>query len=409
MSRILIVGIGCITAKYLPAALREAGHEPVFLLDLDGYAGEPRDALAGCEWYPADLDDPEAVLQLLRDKPEIRAGLQAVSGFYDELYPLIERIALAHDLAYVGPVAARLADKAEVVRLIPEYSPRSVAFHPGSVPVGRLRELGAELVLKPRVGTGGLGAVRLASGGLDAAAVRAAVAASGLRDAGEQSWLAQERLDGQLVSLEGYVTGGTLHVIGFSLRGRIGWTEVGNHYPADDQLPPGARQHCVDAVRALVGRAGYRDGYLHCEFLTGAGQPRLIDANLGRLGGAMVVEQLALAHGPSAGEIARHGLLLPLGLPAPAPAYRPVEQAARTLSYAYGLREGGRVRSIQLPPDFGCLHTRFARPGGTVPPIGTSDYAWVGILTGTEQAARRDIDRIRIETDNGFAAPCYTP
>jgi hypothetical protein len=414
MTRILVLGIGCVTAKYLPAALRGAGHEPVFLLDLDAYAGEPRDTLAACEWYPADLDDPEAVLRLLRDKPEILDGVGAVSGFFDELYPLVERVAQAHGLAYVGQVAARLADKAEVVGLIPEYSPRSIAFHPDGVPVARLRELGPELVLKPAVGTGGLGAVRLDTAALSAGTVRAAIAASGLRGAGEQCWVAQERLDGQLISLEGYVTDGVLRVIGFSLRGRIGWTEVDNLYPADSEIPATIRDHCTAAVRKLVRRAGYREGYLHCEFLAdlaqGSGsQPRLIDANLGRLGGATVVEQVALAHGLGAGEVARHVLLLPLGLASRVPAYRPVELATPTLSYYYGLRDGGRVRSIQLPPDLDCVHTRFARADGAAPPIGTSDYAWVGLLTGTTAAARRDIDRIRIETDSGFAAPCYAP
>jgi hypothetical protein len=409
VNRVLIAGIGCVTAKYLPAALYEAGLEPVFLLDLDNYVGEPRDTLAACEWYSADLNDPEPVCRLLQDKPEILDGVIAVSGYFDDLYPLVERMAVAHDLAYVGPVAARLADKTEVARLIPEYSPRTVPFRADSVPVGRLRELGSELVLKPGVGTGALGAVRLATAGLDGDTVRAAIADSGLPDAAEQPWLAQERVEGQLVSLEGYVTGGTLHVIGFSLRGRIGWTEVDNLYPADGEIAPGTRAYCVEAVRALVDRAGYRDGYLHCEFLIGADRPCLIDANLGRLGGATVVEQIALAHGLSAGEIARHVLLLPLGLPAPVPAYRPIEEATQTLSYFYGLREGGRVRSILLPPDSGCLHTRFARTDHATPPIGTSDYAWVGMLTGGAAEARRDIDRIRIETDNGIAAACYAP
>jgi hypothetical protein len=408
VSRILIAGIGCVTAKYLPAALREAGFEPVFLLDLDNYVEEPRDALAGCEWYHADLNAPEPVLDLLLDKPEILAGVVAVSGFFDDLFPLVERIAVAHNLPYVGPVAARLADKAEVVRLIPEYSPRTVPFGIDSVPVERLRELGDELVLKPGVGSAGFGVVRLATAGLDAGAVRAAITGSGLPDATEQTWLAQASIDGDLISIEGYVEGGTLHVTGFSLRGRIGWTEVDNLYPADDEIAPGTRAYCVEAVRALVARAGYENGYLHCEFLIDTDRPYLIDANLGRLGGGTTVEEHALAHGLSAGEIARHVLLLPLGLPTSTPAYKPVEQTIQTLSYAYGLVEGGWVRSILLPPSSACLHTRVARTDRPTPPIGASDFAWVGLLVGPTAAARHTITRIRIETDAGLAPACYT-
>jgi hypothetical protein len=409
VDRILIAGIGCVTAKYLPAALREAGLEPVFLLDLDNYVGEPREVLAGCEWYHADLNNPEPVLDLLLDKPEILAGVVAVSGFFDDLFPLVERIAVAHDLAYVGPVAARLADKAEVVRLIPEYSPRTVTFGVDGVPIERLRELGDELVLKPGVGTAGFGIVRLPTAGLDAGTVRDAITASGLPDAAEQTWLAQASIDGELISLEGYVEDGALHVTGFSLRGRIGWTEVDNLYPADAEIDAGVRSRCVQAVRALAARAGYRDGYLHCEFLVGADRPYLIDANVGRLGGGTTVEEHALAHGLSSAEIVRHVLLLPLGIPTTTPAYKPVEQTVQTLSYAYGLAEGGWVRSIRLPADSGCLHTWMTRTDRPVPPLGTSDFAWVGVLVGTTAAARDTITRIRIETDTGLAPACYTP
>jgi hypothetical protein len=405
MKRIIILGVGCVTAKYLADALRPAGYEPVFLLDVEGYSGPSRTALEAGECHRVD-----AAAGLLRDRPDITAGAVAISGFFDELFPLIGRIAAEHGLGYPGAVAIRLADKAEVARLVPEYSPRSVVFPADEVPdLVQLSDHVADLVLKPGLSSGGLGAVRMEPDQLTGAGIRAAIKASGVPDAERQTWLLQERLPGKLMSVEGYATGGVATVIGYSLRGRIGWTEVSNLYPADDRVPAAVRDRCEEAVRALVARSGFAEGYFHCEFLVDGVDAHLIDANMGRLGGATVVEQIAYAHGITAAQVLRHALLLPIDPAAagPAPPYLPPGRAEPTMSFFYGLERGGQVRAIHLPDDFACVHTQFARPGSVAPPIGTSDYAWVGMLTGPVAAAVRDIDRIRIETEHGPVTPCY--
>src|SRR5262249_41510351 len=273
-------------------------------------------------------------------------------------------IAGRYGLAYPGPGVTRLANKAEVARLIPDYSPRSLIFQPDAVPEADLARLAgdiSELVLKPGVSTGGVGTVRLDATDLSATTVRAAIRASALRDAEHQTWLLQERVRGRLISLEGYAVDGKVHVIGYSLRGRIDWTEVSNLYPADGEIASGTRDQCEEAVRALVGRSDFRHGYFHCEFLVDDGRPYFIDGHRGRPGGATVVEQIAQAHGLTAGEILRHALLLPLDPSAagPPPGFRPLEQTSRRLSFFYGLRHGGQVRSIHLPADFSCTHTQF--------------------------------------------------
>src|SRR5207302_8104328 len=109
------------------------------------------------------------------------------------------------------------------------------------------------------------------------------LAGSGLPLGDDQYWLLQPGTGGRLVSLEGYADGGEAVFLGFSLRGRSGWTEVSNLYPADDMISAATRARCRDAVKALVRRSGMTRGYFHSEFLVGGNDAVLIDANMGRV------------------------------------------------------------------------------------------------------------------------------
>jgi hypothetical protein len=407
MKKIIIAGIGCVTAKYLPEALRSAGHEPVFLLDPANYVGESRAALCTATCYPVDVGDPDAVLQLLADTPEITTDAYAITSLFDEVFPLTERIAHSFGLAHPDPSFAKLSAKTEVSRLVPEYSPASIAFHPDDLDRMDFTPLTGLLVLKPSLGTGALGVEHLASADLSVERIRASIAGSGVPDPWGQSWILQQAVAGRLVSLEGFATGTTVSLIGISCRTRIGATEVANLFPADDLLSAAATTRAVSAVHALVARSGFRDGYFHCEFLLGKDSAHLIDANMGRPGGAAIIEQIALAHGVPAGEVLTHAVLLPFTSAVPVPNFRQLGETVPTMSFWYGLERGGVVRSVTPPPNSPCLHTQFAKPGQLVPPVGASDYAWIGMFTGNVADAIRDIDRIAIETDEGISGPCY--
>ncbi len=412
MKKIVIIGINCITAKYLPDALRGAGYEPTFILDIEAYSGASRQALETCRCYQADIEDIRSVLRLLRQTPEILRGAYAVTSFYDDKFPLIAHIARRWGLRCLEPAAVRLADKSEVMRLVPEYSPRGLVLRYGDLSHGAVSTFARStraLVLKPALVSGGVGVTRPAPRDVSVASIRTAIATSGVPNALGQTWILQERVAGRLVSLEGFAVAGVPTFICFALRGRIGTTEVSDLLPADDWVAAAVRAHCQKGICTLINRSGFRNGYFHCEFVITADNAYLIDANMGRIGGATYAEQIALAHRFEPGEILRHATLLPLdaATAGPPPAFLPPEETRPTLGFFYGLEHGGTIRSIALPEQRSSMHTQFARLGSRVPPIGTSDASWVGLLAGLVDDAVRDIDRISIETDHGFAPPFY--
>ncbi|MFF7357306.1 MULTISPECIES: ATP-grasp domain-containing protein [Streptomyces] len=413
MKKIIILGVNATSAKYVPAALRSAGFEPVFLADADAFAGAAAQSLGDCACYPVDIQDRAAVLRLLAHDTSITDEAFAITGLYDEKFPLIAQIAATYGLHGPEPVAVRLASKAEVAALIPEFSPPTIRFTGAraarlAVDPAALTPAPHGYVLKPAEQAGGRGATRLPQGA-GPVDVWNAVAATGLAQDAAQPWVVQADIRGPLFSLEGYVSDGRIVFIDFSQRGRIAWTEVSNLLPADRRLPRGVEDRCKAAVTALVERSGLSQGYFHCEFLVDGTRPYLIDANVGRLGGGAIVEQLALSHGLDPVEILAH--VLTLGLPAagtsPAPAYGTLGSGRSTLSYYYGLEGGGRVTSVSVPDDGSCLHTQVVPDGHRVGPVGTGDAVWIGMLTGLTSDVAREIENVVVHTDDGPRRPAW--
>lgn len=410
MKTIIIIGINPAGAKYLPRSLRDVGYEPIFILDPDDFVGDARDVLRSCTCYPADIENWPEVLRMFAERPEITRGVDAISSLYDEKFPLTERIAQTYGLHHPEPAFARLAAKAEVVRLIPEYCPPTQVFAAGDWATADPAALGSRsggVVLKPSVQAGAVGLTNLTSRDTPET-VRDVIAASGLWDAQEQTWLLQATIAGRLISLEGYVRDGKVCFIGFSIRGRIRSTEVSNLFPGDARLSEQVRVRCTEAVTALIDGSGMRNGYFHCEFIATEDSAYLIDGNVGRIGGGSVVEQIGLSHGLTPYEIFGHVITLGVGAEHPAaPAYLAPELARPTMSFFYGLQGGGLVKSISLPPDTTCMHTQVIPDGAEVLPVGVNDDAWVGLFTGFFDEAVRDIDRITIETPAGPRGPAY--
>ena len=405
--RLIVVGISCVGAKYLSQAVRFVGLEPVVVADPDRYADQSREALLKCTCLTADITDARSVARALRSRDDLLDSSTFITSPFDEVFPVIDLISTDLGLISPSPVLARLADKALVASLIPEYSPVTVRLDPAELPDDPPSCFPSqEVVLKPSLCTGGLGITMFRQDALTRESLAEAITMSEVPGACVRPWLLQQSVDGDLISLEGYFQEGNLHIIGYSRRARIGFTEVINTFPADDTLSAKARARAETAVGVLASRSGFANGYLHCEFLVADEYVYLIDANMGRLGGGVIVEQIALANGLRAKQILAHSLLLPFDPQSAAPAYKPAASLPTVIAYHYGLRDGGVVRSVSVPADAECLHTRYVPDGHRVPPVGISDYAWVGMIAGFPADCDSVIDRITICTDNG-EQPAY--
>src|SRR5206468_2127228 len=146
-------------------------------------------------------------------------------------------IAVAQELEVAGPdvVAGILKSKSEVVDLIPEFSPSSFrlilnnesAWSSLETWIGAqdLGELG--LIVKPAMAAGAFGVVSIPKAPTSSMveAIRKHITSTHLPvhlENGE--WLVQAKVDGRLVSIEGYFSNGVANFLGVTGRQKVGQT-----------------------------------------------------------------------------------------------------------------------------------------------------------------------------------------
>lgn len=408
---ILILGIGCVSIKYLSAALASHDMKPVVLSGPGTFSNPVRELTRDVELHELDVDSFEAIVSFLDTHPELTASVIAITGLFDEKYPLIERVAHRYGWSCPGPVICRLSDKAVVHALISEFSPHSIAFTQrelGTLTPEKLAMLGQRLVLKPAVASGGSGVVHMENDADALNRIRNEVTHATPVGADADAWVVQQALDGRLISCEGFVQHHAIRYLGLSVRSRIDLTEVANQFPADRHWPL-ALADCRACIDALVERSGLDNCYFHCEFILSGDHAYLIDANVGRLGGASILEQISLAHCCAPEDVLRHVLLLPI-LPldeATTPRYRPVETCEETLGIWYGIPLTATVERVDAPASDRVRHTQFAAEGACVQRVGASDYSWVGMMSGPRASVQTEIGRVRIATDAGDCLPAF--
>jgi hypothetical protein len=409
MKKLLIVGIGCVSLKYLSRALEPLGYTAVLLARRTNFSAQVQDYLEDIEIHEIDTCPVSDVCAYVRTHPAAFNGITAVTSLFDEQFPLVETLAAEFGWASPGPIPAWLSHKNAVLSLVPEFSPPSVCFAAPDLdrmPLRQTHRWGPHLLLKPVRSSGGAGVCRLQTGTGLRRAMTAHVSASGLPSSA--GWVLQKDISGRLLSFEGFVEAGWVRRLGVSSRSRIGFTEVASRYPAEDDLSQTIISRGWDCIDALVSRARYQYGYFHCEFIQTPTTVHLVDANIGRIGGATVLEQVALAHSIDPHQLLAHVLLLPvLRGRCPFSLCMGARLApVKTLGIWYGMPESARLKHLSVA-DIRGRHTQFASDGEEIPRVGESDYGWVGLLSGLEDDVLSDIQSITVRTDEGDFEPAF--
>ena len=412
-NKIIVVAIGPVTIKYLDASLAPLGLKPVFIIETGhGYEGASGEVLNRYEHYEADIFSAESIAKVLREHPHLTRQAMGIYSFYDSCYPAIDGIAKEHGLLAPEPSIVLLSEKDYLYRLIPEYCPNFISFKPRQLEALDISSLAQAkaLILKPSLAGGADGTCRLRPGTGLKASIQEAIHRCILSDAWTQTWILQEGMTGRLMSLEGYAHHGQVYFIGFSLRTRIDMTEMANEFPADEYFPEPVREHCRDAVRQTINRAGLRNGYFHCEFIVDPQLQRayLIDGNLGRVSGGAAVEQFSRSYGLDPRDVLRHVAMLPLQpdlVPTPFPATPVVRLKTRAIYF--GLDQATTLRGMTFPSGSACDQTQYLGIGQQVLPVGHSDASWIGVISGLQEDVVREIEQIRIQTNEGPRKPVY--
>ncbi len=409
--KIALIESSDIAVRYSAEAANSLGFEPVFFADLKSYQADPLAQLRACHHYDCDTSSTSALHTFLRSglcevQPEDFIG---ITTFADT------RLQIATDLAKhlgtrgIDPAVILLKDKAKVIELIPEYSPASVLFRTREIPTEKIRALleNGPVIVKPVAGAGAMGTtiMRKVDDLYGLAAALSTVTIPSYM--GGDRWLAQAMAQGGLVSFEGFVQRGEVRILGCTDRRKVGQTESAARFPVDSTLPHLEMQRAKEAIHALVSRSGFRNGYFHIEFIIEPGSCSLIDANMGRVGGGAIAEQLALSYGHDPMEIFRHILQITLfeGEGADRSLYS--TKPKESFAIFYGLAHHDEIESLQLPSGLPYYHTQILGTGAKVYPMGENDWAWIGIVSGFSSDTEKALKLISIKTKTGEFPPCY--
>lgn len=414
MRALLFIGTSLVGAQYIEEAIKPLGLIPIFLVKIEEYSGAPRRALEACKhYYEADVNSLDDILRAIREHDLMR-DVVAITSLLDETLQHACIIAEKFGIAGPDPKLIELSDKTKVQQIIPEFCPPGLTFKFSELSDSQLNlfitsnTIFDEFILKPGISSGAVGTsilnrtmtVEQIKNEIQVSAVSGAIT--------HQSWVVQPRLIGRLHSLEGFVSHGQVFPLGFSRRIRQALTESATEFPVDNELSQSIQQRCQDAVKALVQRSGYKNGYFHCEFIITSDNAYFIDGNIGRIAGAAIIQQIGLVYGSNPADIYRHVFDLGLfkGVNTPKFSYKRVRDEA-TLSINYCLKNSAVVENVIPPENTSCFHMQIADNGKEIPAVGKSDSAWVGFLAGFRENALADIQRLVINTNQGTAQPFY--
>ena len=402
MKKMILVDTSDVGADYSAKAVQQLGFEPIFLVDLDEFQGDTINEVKQYQHFHADTHSVSDLLNVIQTN-----NIQNIEGVITALdsgIPFAIELAQQLNVRCMPPILSQLASKSYVAELIPEYSPKSYALSAEQLKQAQtqayLKQYN-QLLIKPAKASAGIGAKHFRSEDI----------ASSLTDHIAQfpydDWVVMEYIEGTLFSLEGFVNDNDVHYLGFTSRKNIGNTESYCEFPVDDSIPSQFQQSAKQAVKTLVQRSNYSNGYFHSEFLITDNGCYLIDANVGRIGGGPLVDMIAASYNIEPMEAMKHFILLTLFPEQKPTSPYQTEQVRPTCGINYGIPTESRLRAVHVDGFVQVRHTQLLDDNVLVPSMGANNFAWIGIISGVKSQVMSFVDSMEIQTDEGTFNPCY--
>lgn len=405
MKKLIIIETSDIGARYTAEAAQRLGLHPIFLVNSQNYQGDTLAQLRAFDHYEVDTTSVVAMAHFLMKQDW---DIAAVTTFLDSRLHLAIELS---EMLQVRGLDARLEpykDKGAVYELAPHLSPPSVCFrreHFPSAEIDELRSRFPAVIVKPRCAAGGIGA-RFFSVHESIADIQEYVRVRSLpAHLQPEEWMVQAFVEGELVSVEGFVHNGETTLLGFTGRRKIGNTESWCGFPYEKRISRAAADEARAKVRELLSLARIRFGFFHIELMISGNQAFIIDANMGRMGGGGIGEIFAVAFQAPPAEIFAEVLNLSLFPEAPiADLWKEAPRAA--VSVAYGLPIESDLQEIRpVPPSV--FHTQILDRGAHVPAMGTDNWAWVGIVSGEHNSVREFLRSVNFKTSRGWQPAAF--
>lgn len=421
MSQTLVfVETSDIGTRYLREASKKLGLTPLFVFRHANYQADTLKQLTGSEHLLADTSSYEELLRCVSLLPEKPAAIMSVLDAY---MPTASRLGTELGCLIPDEGIARAKDKYLASEILGNLGPNTLALSLAQPEEEWTRSLEGlfdcsphGILLKPRFGSGALG-LHFVSKKEDLRYVHAKLTDRKVTGCPETTlWIAQSRIDGGLVSCEGYCKDGEVTVLGFTGRSKVDKTESRAYFPFDQRLSSSARDVATIALQVLLAGLGIRSTYFHSEFIVSGESAQMIDANIGRIGGGPIGEMVALSYGLDPTILYAHYILTSLPAlakidPREADEIQLEMSAAlnrarqETLSLLYGAPFDCSLIGVHIPEKLMSRHTQLLSAGHRISKMGENNWDWIGILTGFPDAVWTDFNQIYLETEAGLATP----
>lgn len=403
--KLIILESSDISARYVAEASLKLGFEPIFLCKLNDYQGDTRKQILSYRNFDIDTSDINSLYSFITDNAW---EVEGVTSLLDSYMAISCELASKLNCRGIEKAVLQLNDKSRVVELVPEFSPLTMNFDRSSDNLEALKLFLADapsgIIIKPRFAAGALGFTSISN------VIQLTESLETIRNINLPArifpdlWMAQRKVIGQVMSMEGFVIAGKCTRLGFTASSKVGNTQSKCYFPVDEQMSITAIQTAETAVQSLVDRSHYEHGYFHTEFIVEGPNAVLIDANFGRLGGGGVGEHLALSASVSPVQIFEHYLSATLfGKETISLSHQAMK--IKTSAYLYGTQYSTVLEDLQFTDVLNCCHTQILDKGASVPAMGINNWSWIGILTGPSETIDAQLEKIKIKTKNGWERP----
>ncbi|WP_367763188.1 ATP-grasp domain-containing protein [Bacillus toyonensis] len=406
MGTLFVIDSSVIGPEYIVKSGEEMGLDIVFLTNLSRQEGDALSQLTSCNFINCNTESFDELFAIISSFP--REEVAGVITFLDSKLEICSKLCHALKIKGVDPTIGLLKDKAYVDSVIPEFTPTSISFNVSSIPYLEIKKMLTHskhgLILKPSFAAGARG-IRLIQQEKEVDQIETLFDPTLSKHLHPDEYVIQEVIKGELISLEGYVLDGRVTPIGITGRRKIKDAESIFIFPYETTV---SQSMLTDVVQTLVNKSGYKNGFFHTEFIASEDTAKLIDCNFGRPGGANITEIIACAYDLAPHSIYLQAMELVLNNKERIPSKFWMKKGWESVGIAYGIPTEDKVLEIICGEYMKSKHTRAQNLGDQVSPMGSSNWSWLGMLSGKSEDVFHDIEKIKIRTLNsGWVKPVY--
>jgi hypothetical protein len=414
MKKIVFIETSDIGAAYTAKACKLLGFEPVFLCDLNNIQGDTklqldREFLAG-NVFQANTTSLDSLTEALTKNNIDFESIAGVMTFLDSRLELA--LQLSHFLKTpfsLDSAIYKLKNKAVVQSLIPEYSPPTLLVDVGRDCSEELKEFigtHGKVILKPTKLAGAIGAkyFDITNYSEIGEYLKSQNLPEYLKD---DQWICQSVIEGKLYSIEGYVQGGEVFFLGLSDRKKVGFTESQLEFPVREGFNSDQIDSYEKAVRNLVAKSNFMNGFFHIEFITDGFACYIIDANMGRLGGGPLGEMIPMAFGWSIEEFYAFVIENSLNLSFRAFNLKATDRVSPTIGVCYGSPVPGYLNSVGFATSDSFRNTLVLNAKQDIEAMGKNNWSWVGVISSFKENFDRDIKNVKLFINDIEVPPCF--